>query len=348
MDFIPTEDQEALRGAVRDVLARDFTREHLQAAGDAPETVRLGSFRLWNALAEMGVFTVRLPESEGGLGGGLVEAALILEELGKSLVPGPLVGTMLAAGRLPDIEPGAPVGVLEADSNPLLVEHFGDLAALVVLDGATVRLVHPADVDASQVEHPLDPLTPVWSVSALPAGAALEGDAGNAAAWRRDGAVLTAALQAGIAAATTDLAVAYAKQREQFGKPIGAFQAVKHICADMFARAEPPRSPWKPRRPRRPARRRRCRPGCAGREAAGGRGRFGQQPGLRPGSRRHGLHLEVVAHFYLKRAWVHATQFGSEEETSEALAQSLVRRSAAFPNCHSLPERPGQGTGQDG
>ena len=114
MDFIPTEDQEALRGAVREVLTRDFTREHLQAAGDAPETARLGSFRLWNALSEMGVFTVRLPEAAGGLGGGLVDAALILEELGKALVPGPLVGTVLAAGRLPGIEPGAPVGVVEA------------------------------------------------------------------------------------------------------------------------------------------------------------------------------------------------------------------------------------------
>jgi alkylation response protein AidB-like acyl-CoA dehydrogenase len=324
VDFIPTEDQEALRGAVRDVLARDFTREHLQAAGDAPETVRLGSFRLWNALAEMGVFTVRLPESEGGLGGGLVEAALILEELGKSLVPGPLVGTMLAAGRLPDIEPGAPVGVLEADSNPLLVEHFGDLAALVVLDGATVRLVHPADVDASQVEHPLDPLTPVWSVSALPAGAALEGDAGNAAAWRRDGAVLTAALQAGIAAATTDLAVAYAKQREQFGKPIGAFQAVKHICADMFARAELATVAVEA------AAASVDQPGVGDADRAAQVAKLLADEAASANSRAcvqvhggMGFTWEVVAHFYLKRAWVHATQFGSEEETSEALAQSL-------------------------
>jgi alkylation response protein AidB-like acyl-CoA dehydrogenase len=324
VDFIPTEDQEALRGAVRDVLARDFTREHLQAAGDAPETVRLGSFRLWNALAEMGVFTVRLPESEGGLGGGLVEAALILEELGKSLVPGPLVGTMLAAGRLPDVEPGAPVGVLEADSNPLLVEHFGDLAALVVLDGATVRLVHPADVDASQVEHPLDPLTPVWSVSALPAGAALEGDAGNAAAWRRDGAVLTAALQAGIAAATTDLAVAYAKQREQFGKPIGAFQAVKHICADMFARAELATVAVEA------AAASVDQPGVGDADRAAQVAKLLADEAASANSRAcvqvhggMGFTWEVVAHFYLKRAWVHATQFGSEEETSEALAQSL-------------------------
>jgi alkylation response protein AidB-like acyl-CoA dehydrogenase len=324
VDFIPTEDQEALRGAVRDVLARDFTREHLQAAGDAPETVRLGSFRLWNALAEMGVFTVRLPESEGGLGGGLVEAALILEELGKALVPGPLVGTMLAAGRLPDLEPGAPVGLVEADSTPLLVEHLGDLAALIVLEGDTARVVQPAEVEATQIEHPLDPLTPVWSVSALPAGAALDGDAGEAAAWRRDGAVLTAALQAGIAAATTDLAVAYAKQREQFGKPIGAFQAVKHICADMFARAELATVAVEA------AAASIDQPGVGDAERAAQVAKLLADEAASANSRAcvqvhggMGFTWEVVAHFYLKRAWVHATQFGSEEETSEALAQSL-------------------------
>jgi alkylation response protein AidB-like acyl-CoA dehydrogenase len=324
VDFIPTEDQEALRGAVREVLSRDFTREHLQAAGDAPETVRLGSFRLWNSLSEMGVFTVRLPESDGGLGGGLVEAALILEELGKALVPGPLVGTVLAAGRLPDVEPGAPVGVVEADSTPLLVEHLGDLAALVVLDGASARLVSPAEVDATQVEHPLDPLTPVWSVNTLPAGTALEGAAGDASAWRRDGAVLTAALQAGIAAATTELAVAYAKQREQFGKPIGAFQAVKHICADMFARAELATVAVEA------AAASVDQPGVGDAERAAQVAKLLADEAAMANGRAcvqvhggMGFTWEVVAHFYLKRSWVHATQFGSEEETAEALAQSL-------------------------
>jgi alkylation response protein AidB-like acyl-CoA dehydrogenase len=324
VDFIPTEDQEALRGAVREVLTRDFTREHLQAAGDAPETVRLSSFRLWNALSEMGVFTVGLPESEGGLGGGLVEAALILEELGKAAVPGPLVGTVLAAGRLPDVEPGAPVGVVEAGGHPPLVEHLGDLTALVVLDGAAARVVRPADLGATRVEHPLDPLTPIWSVSSLPAGTPLDGAAGDAAIWRRDGAVLTAALQAGIAVATTDLAVAYAKQREQFGRPIGAFQAVKHICADMFARAELATVAVEA------AAASIDQPGVGDPERAAQVAKLLADEAATANSRAcvqvhggMGFTWEVVAHFYLKRAWVHATQFGSEEETSEALAQSL-------------------------
>ena len=153
-------------------------------------------------------------------------------------MPGPLVGTLLAAGRLPGTEPGRPVGVVEADAQPAVVEHLGALAALVVLDGDDVRVLDPASVSGTAIAHPIDPLTPLWEVADLSGGTVLSGAAGDAAQWRREGAVLTAALQAGIAAETTDLAVAYAKQREQFGKPIGSFQAVKHLCADMFARAE--------------------------------------------------------------------------------------------------------------
>jgi alkylation response protein AidB-like acyl-CoA dehydrogenase len=83
----------------------------------------------------------------------------------------------------------------------------------------------------------MDPLTPVWSVAALPAGSPVA-DPEVAARWRLEGAVLTAALQIGSAAWSTELAVEYAKARVQFGRPIGSFQAVKHLCADMAVRTE--------------------------------------------------------------------------------------------------------------
>jgi hypothetical protein len=253
-----------------------------------------------------------------------VEAALVFTELGRALVPGPLVGTVIAAGRLPGVAPGAPVGVVEAQQRPLLVEHLADLAALVVLDGGAVRVLDPAQLTATPVEHPLDPLTPVSQITDLPQGTVLEGPAGDATTWRREGAVLTAALQAGIAAATTELAVEYAKQREQFGRVIGSFQAVKHLCADMFARAElatvaveaaavtlddpgigdPDRAVLAAK--------------LLADEAAAANGRSCIQ--VHGGM---GFTWEVVAHFYLKRAWVQATQFGSEDETAEALAQAL-------------------------
>jgi alkylation response protein AidB-like acyl-CoA dehydrogenase len=83
--------------------------------------------------------------------------------------------------------------------------------------------------------HPLDPLTPLWHLEALPFGGAVADDSGRL--WH-DGALLSAALQIGHAAAVLDLAVAYAKERQQFGKPIGSFQAIKHMCADMLVRVE--------------------------------------------------------------------------------------------------------------
>jgi alkylation response protein AidB-like acyl-CoA dehydrogenase len=81
----------------------------------------------------------------------------------------------------------------------------------------------------------LDPLTPVGAIGPGVAGSRIAGDAKQ---LQGIGAALTAALSSGIASRTVELAVEYAKQRVQFDKPIGSFQAVKHMCADMFVRAE--------------------------------------------------------------------------------------------------------------
>ena len=97
-------------------------------------------------------------------------------------------------------------------------------------------VVDPAALDAVPVDRSLDPLTPLWLVDHLPAGEPVGGPE-DAARWRRDASVLGGALLVGLAAATVDLAVGYAKEREQFGKPIGSFQAVKHLCADMLVRS---------------------------------------------------------------------------------------------------------------
>jgi len=237
MDFRMGDDQRELADGIRAVLAGRLPLEHLRAREGNERAITTDD---WVALGATGVFALTLPEP-AGTGLGLADAAVVFEELGRGLVPGPLVGTFLAAAAsIVDgaAEGRAQVGVhTTSRPGPVLVEHLGVLDALLVLDGdGPGQLLSPAPVGgAHRVEHPLDPLTPLWRLDALPFGGSVADVHGRL--WHQ-GALLTAALQVGHAAAVLELAVAYAKEREQFGKPIGSFQAVKHMCADMLVRSE--------------------------------------------------------------------------------------------------------------
>jgi alkylation response protein AidB-like acyl-CoA dehydrogenase len=240
MDFRVSDSQVALAEGIRSVLEGRLPLDRIRANEGSERAI---SAEDWQMLAEVGVFSLTLPEPEG-VGLGMADAMVVFEELGRALIPGPLVGTFLAAsaGLVPGTAEGqAQVGVQRADHEPILVEHLASLQALLVInsvaDGSAPRLISPAPkaVDAQRVGAPLCPLTPMWHLSALPDGEIVS-DLGSQLS--RDGALLTAALQVGHAAATLELAVAYAKERQQFGKPIGSFQAIKHICADMLVRAE--------------------------------------------------------------------------------------------------------------
>jgi len=208
----------ALQSAIRDVCRRALPMTRLRDGVDAEG---------WRVLEDAGVFSLRQPESQDGAGLGMTAATVVFEELGRALVPGPLVGTHLA--RTHGI-----AGVVTA-CDGAVVDHLAFAEAVLVLDPDGCRLVPAKDVEAEVVEDPLDPLTPLHRVRSLPRGddVALDG-----ARLRHEAAVLTAALLVGIASAETDLAVAYAKERRQFGRAIGSFQAVKHLCADMLVRAE--------------------------------------------------------------------------------------------------------------
>jgi alkylation response protein AidB-like acyl-CoA dehydrogenase len=170
----------------------------------------------------------------------------------------------------------------------------------------------------------MDPLTPLWVVAALPAGTAIGGSE-LSARWRRDGAVLTAALAVGLAGWSTELATAYAKGRQQFGRVIGGFQAVKHICADMVVRAEVARVAVQaaavtiaqpdvgdPLAAVRGAK-------LLADEAALANGRSCIQ--VHGGM---GFTWEVPAHLAFKRARVLATQFGYDDDLAEQLGNSLA------------------------
>jgi alkylation response protein AidB-like acyl-CoA dehydrogenase len=208
MRFIRSDDQEALREGIASLCAGRFAMERVRAGFDAEG---------WKELAAAGVFT--LAEL-----GGLADAAVVFEELGRALVPGPLVWGYLA-GRDDVVSGGVADGVLA---------HPDDVTLVHVLVGDRVHAVPAGDVEREPIDHPLDPLTPMARVTRTADGA----DVGPASDWQRRGAVLVAAQLVGMAAATSDLAVAYAKERHQFDKPIGAFQAVKHLCADTRVRVD--------------------------------------------------------------------------------------------------------------
>ena len=250
MDFRPTDDQLALAGAVRDVLGKHPAPG--TPGGEHPES-GIGGVdpALWHDLAELGIFGVGVPEADGGLGLGHPESVHVFEELGRSLATGPFTATALAAPLLPEYASGRHrVGFGDlTGGEPQLLEHLDALDALLVVETvegeapgiighSQVLRVEPIELRADVVPHPVDPCVPLHRLRQKPLRGEIVGDAATADALLREGALLTAAYQVGIAAVLTERAVAYAKQRTQFGRAIGSFQAVKHVCADMFARAE--------------------------------------------------------------------------------------------------------------
>jgi len=240
MDFRVDEAERELADGIRTMVAGRLPLARFRANEGAERTIGTDD---WAALGETGVFALTLPEP-AGTGLGLTDAAIVFEELGRALVPGPLVGTFLAAGMklVPGAaEGGALVDVCTSGGPPWLVEHLTSLDALLFLPahgisrGRSLMTTIRSAPTAQRVTAPLDPLTPLWQLSQLPAGEPLEDPDGR---FFRDGGIVTAALQVGHATETLELAVSYAKARHQFGQPIGGFQAVKHMCADMLVRAE--------------------------------------------------------------------------------------------------------------
>jgi alkylation response protein AidB-like acyl-CoA dehydrogenase len=321
MDFRVGDDQRELAQGIRSVVQSRLPLERLRAREGDEHTI---GAREWADLGETGVFALTLREPEG-TGLGLPDATVVFEELGRALVPGPLVGTFLAACA--GVADGAAEGKAQVG-----VHCAGGPALLVLAPDAPAQVVSPAPVGgARRVDHPLDPLTPLWLLGALPFGGSLPDDDGRL--WR-DGALLTAALQVGHAAAALDLAVAYAKERHQFGNPIGAFQAVKHMCADMLVRAEVARAAVHaaacladaPDVARSEAEAAGCAPRQLLARSVAGAKLMADEAALanaRASIQVHGgmgFTWEVPLHLHLKRALVLSTNFGTPAELSADLA----------------------------
>jgi alkylation response protein AidB-like acyl-CoA dehydrogenase len=250
MDLLPTPEQDEIVATVRSQLRSDFDL-HTLAVADGTDVVVPAD--LWRRCAELGWFGLGLEESLGGVGFGLAEETLLFAELGAHATPGPFLATVLGArvaalaGRADvaaEVLAGdAPVALAEVESagpddRHLRITDLGGSRYVLVVDDDRVALLGSDSLDATSAES-IDLLVPL-ATAPMPAEqtgvAELTGD--DAAAIRRRGTVLVASTLAGIAVGTAEQSVAYARDREQFGVPIGSFQAVKHRCADMAVRAE--------------------------------------------------------------------------------------------------------------
>jgi alkylation response protein AidB-like acyl-CoA dehydrogenase len=273
MEFALSEDQQLMQDSLRNALARACPLERVRAAAEHALASEPG---VWSAVCKLGIPALLVPEAHGGLGLTLLDAALAAEELGRRVAPVPFLGSAVLAPIalreaasaeqqaqwLPRIASGEAVigmALTEAlggarDGAGVRVE-VGKLhgSALFVVDGPAAEAyivaevsgaLHLVDAQASGLQclplSSIDATRPVVELrfDGVPARTLL--NAGPAVLGRlRDAAnVMLAADTLGAGWAMIDQAVAYSRDRRQFGRVIGSFQAVKHLCAEMAAELE--------------------------------------------------------------------------------------------------------------
>jgi alkylation response protein AidB-like acyl-CoA dehydrogenase len=276
MQFGLSEDEEALRESVaRFVAARcplTATRQLLDdPLGYDPEVWRRAS-------TELGLTALIVPERFGGFGASLVAAGVVLRELGRALAPLPYLSSAVLAttalltladdehqaDRLPALAAGerrATVAITDGDDATTAA---ADTAGAAALSGTKVNVLDADAADVILVVGQSSTGPALYAVEAGASGLRIEREnaldltrrqyrvtltdtpgrplgPGSAAGLARLADVASAALaieQVGVAEATLQMAIDYAKLREQFGRPIGSFQAVKHMCADMLLQTE--------------------------------------------------------------------------------------------------------------
>jgi alkylation response protein AidB-like acyl-CoA dehydrogenase len=238
-----TEDQILFRDAVRELLEKECPAAHVRAMWES-DTGR--SAELWDKLVEMGVVGLTLPEDHGGLGLNEVDAVLILEESGRAALPEPLVETTAVGvpllrdmGALDRLRRGAVVTV-GLDAIPYVADaHVADL--LVLQRDAEVHVLSRDAIELTP-QPSLDGARRLFTVAWTPVDAtrvAFDGDVHGVVARAFDRGALAAAAQLlGVADRLIEIAADYAREREQFGKPIGTFQAVKHHLANALLALE--------------------------------------------------------------------------------------------------------------
>jgi alkylation response protein AidB-like acyl-CoA dehydrogenase len=231
-----SDDHEALRATARRFL-ESRCPPHVPRAYLEAETEALPPF--WAELAGQGWLGLAVDERYGGQGYGFVELAVVLEELGRAMAPGPFLPTVLAAAVIQDSMSDGE----KADWLPRLVDGSTPAAVMLngnpVLGGGVARLlVSPGQLHESPSAQSVPTLDPTRRLANMEGGFFGAGPE----RWREIAAVLFAAEAVGLAGWCLDTASSYAKVREQFGRPIGQFQAIKHKCANMLVAVEQARA----------------------------------------------------------------------------------------------------------
>jgi len=265
MPIAITPEHQDLADSVRSLVARVAPSEVLHAAMETPV---VNPPPYWQAAAEQGLQGVHLAESVGGQGFGILELTVVLAEFGYGAVPGPFVPSAIASALvsahdpdakvLAELASGAAIAAYALDSG-LTATRQGDVLVIrgevraVPAAAQASILVLPVAIDsgeewvvlrAEQLEiepvKSLDPLRPIAHVraNAIEVGDDVVLDNLSMSAARALMTTLLSAEAVGVARWATDTASAYAKIREQFGRPIGQFQAIKHKCAEMVADTE--------------------------------------------------------------------------------------------------------------
>ncbi|TMK75795.1 MAG: acyl-CoA dehydrogenase [Actinobacteria bacterium] len=247
MDFGFNDEQQAIKETARDMLA---SRSPLPKVREAAES-RTYDDSLWKEICELGWPGIAIAEEHGGQGLGMVELAILSEELGYACAATPFLSNASAgifierAGSdeqrerwLGGVATGEERGAaaFEPRSNDLVPDAEG-AAVLVLNDGDQAVAVAAGDADIATVE--LIDATRSYARVSASGGDPLPGDV-EAAADRS--VVALAAELTGIAQRALEIAVDYAKERQQFDRPIGAYQAVSHRCAGMLYDTEEARS----------------------------------------------------------------------------------------------------------
>ena len=333
MNFDFTEDQQTIKRTAGELLAARLRPERLRELAESG----VDDTQSFSELVELGWPGIAISEAHGGQGLGLVELVILQEQLGYALAPLPFLSTVAAALLLEHagsdeqrerwlgpLLAGGERGTLgiARDGHAALVPDARGAAFVVLVDPVSGAggLYAAEDLDVQALET-IDMTRRFGSVTALTGGEPLPGDVAGGVARV---AVALAAESVGIAQRMLEASVAYAKDRQQFGQPIGVHQAVSHRCAQMLLETESARSAayyaaW-----------------TADHEleslplAAASAKAYASDAGARVTASALQVHggigftWEHDLHFFLKRAWVNARLYGSAAEHRERVARAIV------------------------